>query len=249
MDNIIDLHNHTLPGVDDGAKTIEEAIENINYLKERNITDIVFTSHYIVNSKYEVSVAERKKILTKLKKYYKDDNINFYLGNEVYVSDSNILLDLLKNNKLTTLNNSRYMLIEFSLTQKLQHVDQLLCELNEHGIVPIIAHPERYHDLQKNYKKIYELLEYDCLLQCNIGSLSGQYGREAKKYVKWLLKHNLVSILATDFHHITKKEYLNKGLKKLNKLVSLEKRKDLLCRNPKLVLEDTKIDNMNYTVL
>ena len=249
MDKIIDIHNHSLPGVDDGAIDIEEAFNNIDFLKEKGITDIVLTSHYMCDTDYTVDVSKRKKILDEIKRHYKKDNISLYLGNEVYVCDSDRLLKLLKEKNITTLNNSRYLLIEFPLHQRFHHVDRLLCELNDKGIVPIIAHPERYRMFQKDYKKILELLEYDCLLQCNLGSISGQYGSKAKKYMKWLLKHNLVSFISTDFHHIPSKDTFNKSMKKLNRIISKEKKEELLYKNPKCVLEDDKINLNNYTVL
>lgn len=248
MDKIIDLHNHSLPGVDDGAKDISEAIKNIEFLKSKNITDIVFTSHYMCNTNYDVELDKRKKILEKLKLHYQDSSINFYLGNEVYVCDSNVLLDLIKNEKIATLNGSRYLLIEFPLHQQIHHIDQLLCELNDKGIVPIIAHPERYNAFQKDYKKVLELLEYNCLLQCNLGSISGQYGSKSKKYMKWLLKHNLVSFISTDLHHVPNKDIFDKSMKKLNRIISKEKQEELLYKNAKCVLEDTKIELNNYTI-
>lgn len=248
MDKMIDLHNHSLPGVDDGAKDFSETIENITFLKEKGITDIVFTSHFICDTKYQVEVSERKKLLEKIKLQYKDDNIHFYLGNEVYVCDSDILLNLLKQEKITTINDSKYLLIEFPLHQSVHHIDKLLCELNDKGIIPIIAHPERYRTFQKDYKKILELLEYNCLLQCNLGSISGQYGSRAKKYMKWLLKQHLVSFISTDFHHIPEKDTFNKALKKLDKIISKEEKENLLYQNAKCVLEDKKVELRNYTV-
>lgn len=243
MDKIIDLHNHSLPGVDDGAQNLEEAIANIEYLKSLGISDIVLTSHYILNSHYDVSVSRREDILTRLKNQFDNDNINLYLGNEVYISDSSSILDLLDRREITTLNGSRYLLIELPLHQSVRHIDRLLCDLNDKGITPIIAHPERYRFLQKDNKKIYDLLEYDCLLQCNLGSINGQYGRQAKKLVKWLLKKNLVSFIATDFHHVKKQNKLDKSLKKLNKIISSKQMEKLLYDNPKLVLENEKINN------
>lgn len=241
MDKIIDLHNHSLPYVDDGAKDMKEAIKNIRYLQERGITSIVLTSHYIYNSKYSVELIERKKIFDKLKEYFKEENINLYLGNEVFICDSDILLDLIKKLKIATINRSRYLLIEFPINQHIHHIDKLLCELNDKGIVPIIAHPERYLKYQKDYEKIYELLEYNCLLQCNLGSIGGQYGSKAKNYMKWLLKQNLVSFIATDFHHIQEKDIISKSFKKLDKIISKSKQEELLYKNAKYVLENRDI--------
>ncbi|MDE5539208.1 MAG: hypothetical protein K2J20_01835 [Bacilli bacterium] len=236
---IIDIHNHTLPRVDDGAKTFEEASNNLKYLASCGITDVILTSHYIVNTKYQSEVSKREEILIELKS--QNPNINLYLGNELFVTDSETILTLLKENKITTLNSSRYLLIEFPRHQVINHADKIIAELNDHGITPIIAHPERYVDFYKNYNKLKELLEYDCLLQCNLGSISSQFGRHAKKLMKRLLKENLVSFVATDFHHITDKQNLAKQLKKLYKFLGPDKYKQLLYDNPKKVINNEKI--------
>lgn len=237
MNKMIDLHNHILPMVDDGSRDIDEAIESIKYLKSRGITDIVLTSHYIVDTSYCKTVSEREKILDELNKQI-DNDTNLYLGNEVYAADYKTLLSLLKENKITTLNKSKYLLIEFPMDQVLNRVDLLLCELNANGIIPIIAHPERYSIYKKHPEKIYELFEYNCLLQCNLGSISGQYGKQAKKCVKWLLKHDLVFALATDYHHIGKKDYISKAFKKLKWVISKNKIEELTYINPKKVLDN-----------
>lgn len=237
MNKMIDLHNHLLPMVDDGSKSIDESIESIKYLMSKGITDIVFTSHYIVDTNYTKSVSERKEIFNQLKKKL-DVDINLYLGNEVYITDSATLLKLLKSNEITTLNNSKYLLIEFPMNQTVMQIDILLCELNDRGIIPVIAHPERYSIYKKHPEKIYELLEYNCLLQSNLGSISGQYGKEAKKCLKWLLKHDLVYALATDYHHQTKKDYITKSIKKLKRVISDDKIQQLIYINPKKILDN-----------
>lgn len=239
MDKLIDIHNHLLPSVDDGANNYIDAIKGLEYLKEKGYSDVVLTSHYVYNSNYEVSIEERKKILSNLVEKLNDNNINLYLGNEVYVSDIEILLNQIKSDKICTLNNSKYLLIEFPMHQKIHHLDRLICELNDLDIIPIIAHPERYSYF--NLKEFKNLLEYNCLLQCNIGSFSKEYGSKAKKNMKLLLKENMVSILATDFHRISKIDYIGKALKKLEKKYGSDKIKELVYDNPKLILENKNI--------
>ncbi|MDD6223708.1 MAG: hypothetical protein PUB18_01755 [bacterium] len=244
MVRMIDLHNHSLPTVDDGAKDYEEAIKNIEYLIERGVTDIVFTSHYILNSRYSINVVERQKILARLSKMLNTSKINLYLGNEVFINDS--ISDLLVQNEITTLNMSKYLLVEFPLNHPICHLDQFICELNDQGITPIIAHPERYIYFQKHPEKIEEILEYDCLLQCNLGSINKQFGRKAKKLMKTLLKKDLVSFIATDFHHVVSKDYITSSIKKLKKIISNEKLHQLCYENPKKVLENETIDIHRY---
>lgn len=244
MDKIIDIHTHILPGVDDGARLIEDSIKIINYLKSIGISDIVLTSHYIKGSRYEFNTLVRTKILEELNKE-RDIDVNLYLGNEVYLC--NEIIELLEHHEISTLNNSKYMLVELPLSNYMRDFPNILCELNDHGIIPIIAHPERYRFLQKNKKRISEILEFNCLLQCNIDSLTGKYGREAKKVMKWLLKKNLVSFVATDTHRVGNKKELEKAYSKLKKIVGEKKFKVLTYSNPKKVLENKDIlGNINY---
>jgi len=235
---MIDIHNHSLPNIDDGAKDLEEAIKNIEYLKSLGVTDVILTSHYIANSKYTKNVSYRVDKLKELQDKVK--GINLYLGNEVYISDSKTIIKWLKEKEITTLNSSRYLLIEFPMHHELHHLDKIICELNEEGITPIIAHPERYSYYWKKSNHLQELLEYDCLLQGNIGSMIGEYGRNAKKMIKKLLKENKISFLATDFHHQNNKR-LEKSLKKLKKLIGEEELKKLVEKNPSLVLKNEEI--------
>lgn len=236
---IIDIHNHSLFGVDDGARDITESIEGIKYLINLGIKDIVLTSHYINETKYQANVLRRKSILQELKEATKDLDINLYIGNEVFASEK--VIELLNSGEITTLNGSRYLLIEFPLDQNLKHIEEIVCDLNEVGIVPIIAHPERYRYFKENYNKLEDLLEYDCLLQCNIESIVGKYGRHAKKLITRLLKEHKVSFLATDFHHISHAYLLEKGLKKLRKKIKSLELNLMLYENPKKVLENEKI--------
>ncbi len=240
MDKIIDIHSHVLPGVDDGSKTIDQALESIDYLISIGVTDIMLTSHYVIDSDYTSSVKDREKILAKLMRKTADRKVNLYLGNEVFLCDS--IIDLLDKKEITTLNKSRYLMIELPLYQSFHHLDQIVCELNDKKIVPIIAHPERYRFFQKNPKYIKEILEYDCLIQCNIGSLVGQYGRKAKKLMKWLLKEKLVSFVSTDLHSTNQSEFYNKGFKKLKKKETEDYYKLLTYTNAKKVLEDKEIN-------
>lgn len=241
MNNMTDLHNHSLPGVDDGAKTIKESVNNIRYLKERGFKEIVLTSHYIVNTKYVSNVKEREQILTKVKNELNDDEVKLYLGNEVFVNNGKVLIHLLKQGDITTLNNSRYLLIEFPLNQKLRYIEDVIYELNEAGYIPVIAHPERYSHIKDNFDKIYEFLEFDCRLQCNLTSIVGYYGKHAKKTVKRLLKEGLVSFISTDFHHIRDDKIIDKALKKLKRYVGSENVEKLLVTNPQAVLENKDV--------
>jgi len=245
MDKIIDIHNHILPGVDDGSKTIDESIRLIKYLKSLGINDIVLTSHYIKGTKYEFNTLVRSNILKELKYALNDDEVNLYLGNEIYLGDE--VIDLYERHEISTLNNSKYMLVELPLSSYSRSFPNILCELDNYGIVPIIAHPERYRFIQKNKNRINELLEFNCMLQINVDSLTGKYGNKAKKVAKWLLKNNLVQFVGTDIHHVEHSKHLKKAYTKLKKLVGEKKFMELTYYNPKSVLENkTVAGNLDY---
>lgn len=245
MDRIIDIHNHILPGVDDGSRTIDESIKLIKYLKSLGVKDIVLTSHYIKGTKYEFNTLVRNNILNQLKASLNDPEVNLYLGNEVYLGEE--VIELYEKHELSTLNNSKYMLVELPLSTYSKNFPNILCELDNYGVVPIIAHPERYRFLQKNRNRISELLEFNSLLQINVDSLTGKYGNKAKKLAKWLLKNNLVQFVGTDIHHIEHSKRLKKAYNKLYKLVGEKKYNELTYYNPKSVLENKNIiGNLDY---
>ena len=239
MDKIIDIHTHILPGVDDGAKSINDSLEIIDYLKSVGITDMVLTSHYIKGTNYNFNVLTRAKIINELRKEAVDKGVNLYLGNEVFLCDE--VLDLLEKHEIYTINNSNYMLIELPLSNYMKNFASIICELNDYGIIPIIAHPERYSFIQKDKNRIGELVEFNCLLQINVDSLIGKYGRKAKKISKWLLKKNAVSIVATDTHYVSDPKKLIKAYKKLKKIVGEDKYKELVYYNPKRILENKEL--------
>ncbi len=245
MDKIVDIHTHILPGVDDGAKTMEESLKIIEYLSKSGVTDIVLTSHYINNTKYNANEKNRKRIFKELKKRLNNDEIKLYLGNEVYLCED--IINLLESKEIVTLNDTKYILIELPLTGYLNNLSNILCELTSYGFTPIIAHPERYHFLQKHNKRIRELLEFNCLLQCNVDSITGKYGKKAKKLMKWMLKHDLVQFVATDTHSVGKNKKLEKSFKKLRKIVGEKEFIELTSTNPLNILKGKEVQgNLEY---
>ena len=234
---IIDIHNHVLPEVDDGPKTWEESIELVNALQSLGITSLVLSSHYIEDSKYNKTVAEREKILTKLQEKVKD--IDFYLGNEVYMASN--ILELKKKKRITTINNSKYMLIEFPRFILSQEMFLNLSFLVKKGIIPIIAHPERYSFIKEDLSIIEELKSYGCLFQGNVGSIVNMYGKGAKKIFKYMLKNNYYTFLATDIHDVKYIPLMEKSYKKITKLIGEKTFKKLTYSNPLKVINDEEI--------
>lgn len=236
---MVDIHSHLIPNVDDGSKSVEETFMLIKEADRAGITDIILTPHYIVNS-YEQNANTLILLKDKLQQILDKDKINvkLHIGMEVYITDN--LIDLLKQNKLLTLANSKYLLMELPLNTNVQYLDMVIFKLIENNIIPIIAHPERYKFVQEDPSKARELIDSGCLIQSNIGSILGIYGKKAKKTIKYLLKNDLINFIATDTHRKnTIYPLLEKGIKKIEKITGKEKAEELTNLNVQKILNNT----------
>lgn len=235
---MIDFHSHILPGIDDGSKNLEQSIQIINEAKNAGFTKIISTSHYMENY-YECNEEKRKKLLEQVQK--NTYGIELYLGNEIYITNN--IVQLLKNGQASSINNSKYVLFEFPLTQtKPMNDKEVIYRLVENGYIPIIAHPERYPFIQANPKYLFELSDMGALFQANYGSIIGMYGIKAKRTLKKLLKENLISFFGSDVHR-TNQVYIKMPqiLKKLKRILSDDKIREFTEINPQKVLDNKEI--------
>lgn len=214
-----DIHSHLLYGIDDGSKSIEESISLLKEMEYAGTTDLILTPHYVNHSKYDCDNKSKEELLKELKKKAKEENINInlYLGNEVFFS--NHFLELLKDNKIRTLNNSKYLLFEFPMSNVYNNSLEIINELVSKGYVPVLAHPERYYVFQKNPDSLEVYLQAGVLMQGNLTSLFGKYGHTPKKLLKYYLKKGWITFLGSDTHHEVKynEEKLRKKLLKYTK--------------------------------
>ena len=236
---MIDIHSHLLFGVDDGSRTLEESVHVIKKLSEVGYTDIILTPHYINDSTYVSTREENLDVLKRLKVglIRNNVNVNLYLGNEIYI-DSEIA-NLLKNNIISSLNDTKYLLIELPMSGENEIYYDIFLDLINMGYKVILAHPERYISFQKDFNKIYELKELGVLLQSNVGSILGDYGRGAKKTINRLFIENLIRFMCTDIHH-NKEEYtfVLKAKKKMGKYLTQKQINNIFENNAKVLLND-----------
>ena len=234
---MVDIHCHLLFGVDDGSKSLESSIKALRNLESMGYTDIIMTPHYIPDTNYTSNKKNNMRILNKINDSLNKEkiNINLYLGNEIFINYD--VLDLLQEKEITCLNNSKYLLIELPMSGEFSGYIEVFLELINRGYKIILAHPERYISFQKDYSKVLELKEIGIYFQCNIESITGGYGRHAKKMIKRLLKENKISFLATDLHH-DKKDYsvYLKAKKKFLKYMTIEEYNKLINDNPRKII-------------
>jgi len=230
-------------GIDDGSKSLEQSIEILKNAYSNGITDIVLTPHYINKSKYNCNNKNKKKILVELQKELKKEkiNINLYLGNEVMIDPD--VSKLIANNKISTINNTKYVLVELPMHYENPNSEKMVFDLIRHGYIPILAHPERYDYIQDDISKIEPYIDMGCVLQGNYLSLFGKYGDDSKKTLKKLLKEKKIKLLASDIHRPST-DYRIKKLKKKLKWFLRDKKyqQELLETNFLKIINDEIID-------
>lgn len=196
---MIDIHNHLLPGLDDGAKSLEETIEIAKTAQEYNIYKIVATPHYIEENK-KVEGKEIKARIKKINKLLKlkDIQVEILPGHEIHLTSD--LLDRIKKRDILTINESKYILLELPMNYIPDYLDKVFYDLSVMGYKPVIAHPERNEEVIKSPGVLYKWVKKGIIFQLNAGSLFGVYGNEVKKTAFDLIDNYLVQVIASDCH-------------------------------------------------
>ncbi len=188
-----DMHTHILYGVDDGADSREISNYLLTQARQNGIERIVLTPHQNEELKRSEELKERFKIF---KEEFKDFNIDFYLGSEIYYYDS--MIKDLDNKELLTINDTKYILVEFS-TRMETDIASIIYDLIVRGYKPIVAHIERYHYLElKDYD---DIKKNGALIQVNSKSF---LNKAYKKQLKYLLKNKLIDFISSDCHNKTR---------------------------------------------
>ena len=131
----------------------------------------------------------------------------------------------IKEDVISTLNNSKYVLVELPFHNPILNLDDIIYELKYNNLIPIIAHPERYTYFQKNYKEVDKLREEGVLFQGNYLSIIGGYGSLSKKLFKYMLKNKYIDFLGTDIHSLNNLSVIDnydKIIKKIKKVCGEE---------------------------
>ena len=149
-----DIHSHIIFNVDDGSYSIDESIALIKKLKSVGFNNLIMTPHYIEGSNFVCENNEKLEKLEILREKVKEENIdiNLYLGNEIFIGD--YIVEGIKNNKIYTLNNSKYLLFELPFHNQILGLADIIYEMKVAGYIPILAHPERYTYFQDNYRLV-----------------------------------------------------------------------------------------------
>ena len=230
---MIDIHSHILPGIDDGAADIDASVVLIRELVDNDVTDIIATPHYVDETNYVSKVSANTKLLKKLRTRLKKEKINveLHLGNEIYIGPK--ILELLEAGEISALASSKYLLVELPMSGEYPGYMDVFMELQRAGYKVILAHPERYTAFLKDFDSIVELYDMGVLLQCNMGSFIGHYGKASRKIAERLAKNDMIFAVATDIHHPRGPKFMPAAIKKLSRFYDTFELEDILEKNPR----------------
>ena len=198
---VADMHNHLIPGIDDGATDLESSIVMIRAMHGLGYRKFVATPHVqceMYRNTHEAIETGAQKVRERLEGT--EMKVEFRAAAEYYLDEH--VDELLENNIPLLTIHKNMVLVEFSFIRQPMDLKEKLFNLQIKGYQPVIAHPERYLYFG-THKNVYdELISMDCLFQLNLLSLCGYYGKKQEELALYLIKKKYVSLLGSDAHTI-----------------------------------------------
>ena len=248
-ENLIDIHSHIIPAVDDGCKDDAMCLAMLRKAAESGTSAIFATSH-VLSAGEHPSWKILRTGAEKLREVCKDNNIDLqvYSGTEVFMDWE--LLDELAVNGSFCLNGEAfgkqvvsYILVELPMHFIPQYADDFWYELRLKGVTPILAHPERYPELMAKTDKLLAWRKEGLLLQCNAGSFAGKFGEAAERAAKMLLKNQLVDFIGSDAHRdVGRDTDMRAGAQVIREVVGEAEFKRIAEENPQRLIRGEAIE-------
>lgn len=200
-ENFVDIHSHLLPGIDDGAKDLQDSISLIKKLRAYGIKNFITTPHILGNLYPNTPEIIREKLNIVKEELIKQElsDVNIKAAAEYMIDEK--FISLLENDKEILTLKDNLVLVEMSYLSPPINLYDILFQLQLKGYKPVLAHPERYVLYQNNFNEYYKLKKAGCLFQLNILSLTKHYGSGIQKISKRLLKDKLYDFVGSDTHH------------------------------------------------
>jgi protein-tyrosine phosphatase len=205
---VVDMHSHVLPGIDDGAQNPQESIYLIKKMMALGIKKIIATPH-IMADYYKNNAETIGNALKILKAELEKEKIDIEVeaAAEHYFDET--FEGRINDNKLMIMGKN-YVLFELSFISLPPNLIEIIQKMRDMGHQPILAHPERYAYI--SIDQLRNIREHGCYLQLNTISLTGYYGKEAKKTAEALVDNQLVDFISSDMHHPKHAEALKNAL-------------------------------------
>jgi len=203
----VDVHSHLIPGIDDGAQSMEESIALLRKLQDLGYKKVITTPHIMCDT-YGNTRSSILQGLNDLRKVvdYEGIDICIEAASEYYLDEG--FLPLIESKELLLIAD-KYLLFETSYTHRPVALEETIFEILAAGYVPLLAHPERYRYIKDPKNEYSTLKNLGVEFQVNINSFGGHYGKEAKKNALFLSQHGMIDFLGSDTHNMKHIENLS----------------------------------------
>ncbi|MCR5151275.1 MAG: hypothetical protein K6B52_08650 [Clostridiales bacterium] len=198
---MIDIHTHICYGVDDGAQEFIDSVDMLYMAAESYTGAVVLTPHTNLpgnsSNLWGPSLSEKFKRIRNAA-IDSDLPLQVFFGQEIFFDENTV--DLFRKGYLITINNSRYPLVEFDFGVDFDYCRNSLEQLLKEGLVPVIAHPERYNFVSEDHDAAFKLRQMGCIIQLDKDSVLGNFGRSSYVNAKTLLSNHIAQVVASDCH-------------------------------------------------
>ena len=217
MSQIIDIHCHILPGIDDGAADFTESLEMAKAAAKEGIKKIIATPHHRNGSydNYKDEIIHRTK---ELNEYLQSEQVKVEIlpGQETRIYGE-MVEDYEKGEILTLAEVSTYVFVELPSGHVPRYTEQLLFDLQMQGVTPVIVHPERNAELIQQPDKLYQFVKSGAATQITAASVVGYFGKKIQKFTEDLIRANLTHFIASDAHNTTTRAFkMEEALEAIN---------------------------------
>ena len=237
---MIDIHSHILPGIDDGARSLEESLKMAEIAAADGIEQMVATPHLFNGLSNDPEPAEICDRIAELQSGI-GEKLKILPGCEAHMTHD--IADRAKSRRVMALNRCNYLLVEFPQFTVPVGADEVFYRLQLQGFHPILVHPERNLQIQKQASLVADYIARGVFTQVTAMSMAGEFGVPARKCAETLLEHNCVHFLATDTHRPSKRPpILSRGRDAAAAIVGKEKANRLVYDNPLAVVEGRPLE-------
>ena len=205
---LVDIHSHLIPGIDDGVKNMEESIALVKRFHNLGYKKIITTPH-IMSHRYSNNSQTLQNGLELLQERIAEEHIDIQIeiASEYYLDDH--LMNLIAQFDVLTF-GANYLLFEMSYINHPVNLEAMIEVMIEAGYTPVLAHPERYVYMSKNFSKYLKLKELGVLFQLNINSIAGYYSEEVKQLAHRLVEAGIIDFIGSDVHHMRHMQSIEK---------------------------------------
>jgi protein-tyrosine phosphatase len=227
-EGFVDIHSHLLPGIDDGAKEMNETIALLQKMSSYGIKHFITTPHVLGNVYPNTPKIIKQQLQLVQDELFKRNLTDLFIQAAAEYMIDERFIEILEKEQLLTLKDN-LVLVEMSYYSPPLQLYDVLFQLQLKGYKPILAHPERYFSYHHDFQSYYKLKNAGCLFQLNLLSLTEHYGKYVQNITKKLLQENLYDFVGSDTHHLNHLELLpkigtQKNLKRIEHLLLNNKR-------------------------